>query len=65
LATAFVELLEAKWRDVAGAGIISGFRPRRIVVPNTPTAAERRNPGFERSTRYQRTGFTRARVREA
>ncbi len=51
--------------DVAGEGRISGFRLRRTEVPRRPTAAERRKPGFERSMRYQRTGLTRARVREA
>ncbi len=47
-----------------GEGTISGFRLRRTEVPRRPTAAERRKPGLERSTRYQRTGLTRARVRE-
>jgi hypothetical protein len=49
----------------AGEGIISGFETRRRAVPVAPTAVERMKPGFERSTRYQRTGLTSARVREA
>ncbi len=43
---------------------MSGFRPRRTAVPAMPTRAESRKPGLERSTRYQSTGLTRARVRE-
>ncbi len=61
----YVALLEAVWVDDAGDGIISGFRLSRTVVPKTPTAAERRNPGLVRSIRYQRTGLTRASVSEA
>ena len=49
----------------AGDGIISGFETRRRAVPVAPTAEERMKPGAERSTRYQRTGFTKARVKEA
>jgi hypothetical protein len=60
-----VALLGGKGADIAGEGIISGFKLRSTVVPSTPTAADRRKPGLERSTRYQRTGFTRASVREA
>lgn len=60
-----VALPEAIWVDIAGEGIISGFRLRSMVVPKTPTAAERMKPGLERSMRYQRTGLTRASVREA
>jgi len=44
---------------------MSEFETRRRAVPVAPTAVERMNPGFERSMRYQRTGFTRARVSEA
>ncbi len=44
---------------------MSGFEARRRAVPVAPTKAERRKPGTERSTRYQRAGLTRARVREA
>jgi hypothetical protein len=61
----YVALLDAIWVDDAGDGIISGLRLSRTVVPKTPTAAERRKPGFVRSIRYQRTGLTRASVREA
>jgi hypothetical protein len=49
----------------AGEGIISGFETRRRAVPVAPTAVLRMKPGFERSTRYQRTGLTSARVSEA
>jgi hypothetical protein len=49
----------------AGVGIISGFEARRSAVPMAPTAVERIKPGFDRSTKYQRTGLTRANVREA
>ncbi len=49
----------------AGEGIMSGFEARRSEVPTAPTDAERMNPGAERSIRYQRTGLTRKRVKEA
>lgn len=49
----------------AGEGIISGFEARRSAVPVRPTPKERTNPGFERSIKYQRTGLTRARVKDA
>ena len=58
-------LTEAMWVEDAGDGIISGFRLSSTVVPKTPTAAERKKPGLVRSIRYQRTGLTRASVREA
>ena len=48
-----------------GDGIISGFEARRRAVPIAPTEEESRKPGLERSITYQRTGFTRKRVREA
>lgn len=48
-----------------GLGIISGVTMKWSKVPVTPTAVERRRPGLERSIRYQRTGFTNARVRDA
>jgi len=51
--------------DEAGLGIMSGFETRRRAVPVAPTAEERMKPGLERSIMYQRTGLTRARVREA
>lgn len=49
----------------AGEGIMSGFEARRRAVPVAPTKDERRKPGLDRSMRYQRTGLTRASVREA
>ena len=49
----------------AGEGIMSGFEARRRAVPVRPTPVERMKPGLERSTRYQRTGLTRASVRDA
>jgi hypothetical protein len=44
---------------------MSGVVARRSAVPVAPTAVERMKPGLERSIRYQRTGFTRASVRDA
>lgn len=49
----------------AGLGIMSGFETRRSAVPVAPTAVERMKPGLERSIRYQSTGLTSARVKEA
>jgi len=49
----------------AGDGIMSGFEARRRAVPVAPTAVDKRKPGVERSIRNQRTGFTRASVRDA
>lgn len=45
-----------------GDGIISGLSPSSIAVPVIPTNEERKNPGFERSIRYHRTGLTKAKV---
>jgi hypothetical protein len=53
------------FEEEAGEGIISGFEASRRAVPVAPTEAERMKPGLERSIIYQRTGLTRARVREA
>lgn len=50
---------------VEGAGIISGLTPSRNADPVSPTAADKTNPGLERSMSHQRKGLTRARVREA
>ena len=47
-----------------GAGMMSGLMPRRSRLPASPTAAERRRPGFVPSTRYQRKGFARVRAVE-
>jgi hypothetical protein len=58
-----VELCFRPW--AAGLGIMSGVVARRSAVPVAPTAVERMKPGLERSIRYQRTGFTRASVRDA
>lgn len=41
-----------------------GLSPSRKAVPATPTTAETRNPGFERSIRYHRAGLTMAKVSE-
>jgi hypothetical protein len=57
--------LEVALEAEAGLGIMSGFETSSSAVPVAPTAVERMKPGFERSTRYQRTGLTSARVREA
>lgn len=40
----------------------SGFSDSKMIVPNSPTDEDRKNPGFERSTKYHNTGFTRASV---
>ncbi len=56
--------IPARGDGAAGEGTISGFTPKAIAVPARPTSIERRKPGLERSTRYQRTGLTRARVKE-
>jgi hypothetical protein len=53
------------WPVNTGLGIISGVTRKWSTVPVTPTAVERMKPGFERSIRYQRTGFTKASVRDA
>ena len=50
---------------LVGEGIMSGLEARSKAVPIAPTEAERRKPVLERSIMYQRTGLTRARVREA
>ena len=42
-----------------------GLESRRRAVPVVPTAVEKRKPGFDRSIRYHRTGFTTARVKDA
>jgi len=57
--------LEVELEADAGDGIMSGLETSSNAVPVAPTAVERMKPGFERSIRYQRTGLTSARVREA
>lgn len=47
------------------AGINSGFRPTTTLMPANPTVVERRKPVEVRSIKYHKTGFARARVREA
>lgn len=47
------------------AGMSSGFKPRTTLIPVKPTVVESRKPVEVRSIRYHRTGFARARVREA
>lgn len=54
----------ARGDGVAGEGTIPGLTPKAMAVPARPTSIESRKPVLERSTRYQRTGLTRARVRE-
>lgn len=54
----------ARGEGVAGEGTISGFTPSSTAVPATPTMADRKKPGLERSTMYHRTGLTSASVRE-
>lgn len=54
----------ARGIGVAGEGTISGFTPSSTTVPAIPTIADRKKPGFERSTRYHKTGFTSASVRD-
>jgi hypothetical protein len=44
---------------------MSGFETSNRAVPVHPTAVLRMKPGLDRSTRYQRTGLTRARVKDA
>jgi hypothetical protein len=50
--------------EVDGGGTHSGLMERRTKVPATPTRADRRKPGLERSMRYHRAGLTRASVSE-
>jgi hypothetical protein len=51
--------------DVAGDGTISGFTLTKIAVPMIPTTVETKNPVFDRSMRYHKTGLTSASVSEA
>jgi len=44
---------------------MSGLDSNSTAEPKDPTRRESTNPGFERSMIYQRTGFTKANVREA
>ena len=46
----------------AGVGTICGFTQTHTAVPVMPTMVDRKIPGFERSTRYHRSGFTKAKV---
>lgn len=48
----------------AGEGIISGLILSTANIPVNPTMVDRAKPGFERSTRYHRTGLARESVRE-
>jgi hypothetical protein len=59
-----MELLDVR-PYVVGEGIISGFDASSNAVPVAPTAKERKNPGFERSIKYQSTGLTRKSVSDA
>lgn len=63
LAEAFApKPLNAEW--LAGAGTISGLRLMMIVEPTTPTAEDSKKPGFDRSIRNHKKGFTRVRASE-
>ena len=62
---AFAAAAANEENDRAGEGTISGLIARTRIVPAMPTMVERVKPGLERSMRYQRTGLTRARVRES
>lgn len=55
-------MLSVRGEGEGGDGIISGLSPSSIAVPVIPTNEERKNPGFERSMRYHRTGLTNAKV---
>jgi hypothetical protein len=57
-------LMEILVKDAEGGGTMSGLIDRSTKVPATPTTAESRNPGLDRSMIYHRAGLTRARVRE-
>lgn len=46
-----------------GEGRTSGFDRKMSEVRSEVTMSEKERPGFERSSMYQRMGFTRARVR--
>ncbi|KAL2282617.1 hypothetical protein FJTKL_10471 [Diaporthe vaccinii] len=47
-----------------GAGTMSGLNPMRMTEPAQATAADSRNPDFDRSIRYHRNGLTMASVME-
>lgn len=47
-----------------GVGSISGWKPSNNADPAIPTDPAMSRPGADRSIRNQRTGFTRARVRD-
>ena len=47
-----------------GVGIMSGLMPSSTAEPVSPTAADSRKPGLERSMRYHRNGLTSASVSE-
>lgn len=49
---------------MAGIGTKSGLMNSNRRVPTMPTAEESAKPGFDRSIRYQSTGFATARVIE-
>ena len=46
-------------------GTSSGRRPSITSMPATPTSVDRQKPVLVRSIRYHRTGFAKARVRDA
>lgn len=44
--------------------MISVLNPIKTIDPASPTAADKRKPGFDRSIRYHRNGLTIIKVRE-
>lgn len=44
--------------------MISGFRPNEMMEPVSPTAADSRKPGLERSIKYHRRGLAIAKVKD-
>lgn len=49
----------------AGVGIMSGLTPMSRREPTSPTAADRRKPGLERSMSHHNRGLTSASVTES
>lgn len=52
-------------RECVGAGTHDGLSRRTPATPSRPLKAESEKPAGVRSSRYQRKGFTRVRVRES
>lgn len=51
-------------KEELGVGTRSGLTPSTTAVPMIPINEESQNPGFDRSTRYHRTGLNNAKVSE-